>query len=313
MGVLRAFGDESGKEEDPNTDCISLATLIGNRAQWGVLCSLWDEMCQQHGIPYLHMKEIIQGRITGKGPFAKFLNGNELIRLLSDATNCVLMAGLHCRAVAVLTEDLNKVIKRHQLDCDQHAFCLYLNIVMLGTWALNEYPDDPSFDLFLDKVERGHRRVGAAEELYNSDNFSAWRGWPLVVPLGKNANSREHFELQAADLVAWSVRNEFKHLREWMRDIKPTLPPQSYERWSKSAEEWKLRELEQTSKSYPERRTFLIPWAILKDHRRLKEYIYDEERLENHIMRGRQAYPDHRTMVKTILRSGERPLTPSST
>lgn len=314
MTVLSAWADESGKFNDPRLDSTSMAAVIGNQLQWACFRRFWQEMCDSENIPYLHIKELKKGIATGKGPFAKYKDPVELDRLMAAATDCIIHAGLNCRALGVMSADLESVIDKHNLSCRKESFCVYLLVVFLGTWALNSQnyrqKFDPSFHLFLDRVKGGASFVAEAEKLYFEDTFMRWRGWPLVSPLGVKSDSRKILELQAADLVAWSVRNEFKELGPWMRDIKPTLPPKNYKIWTDSHYKYVQNKLDQQEAAFPARRAFYRPWARLRDSRRLVDYIFDLERLEAHIIHGRKTKPDPRVMSLTLKLTGSNPLTP---
>ncbi|MEO5493777.1 MAG: hypothetical protein ABIR08_07095 [Sphingomonas sp.] len=311
MGILRAYADESGKAGAAHG--ISMGSVIGRDDQWANFNKRWPKMLAAHGIPYLHMKEVMGARFTKIGPFAQFLDIQKLDRLMIDASDCIVKSGLYCFANAVYTDDLKRVMKRHRLNVDPYSFMLCFNVVMLGTWALNNYPADPSFHLVLDRLEKGYARVAEAERMYESDTFCSWRGWPAVTPLKQNdrVGSRQMMELQAADLVAWSLRNELVNIREWMRDVKPTLGAREFSEWSKSLREWLSGKLAEQSVTYPERRAFFRPFARLADEQRLHHYFLDEERLEDQIIQGRVTQVNPLAMADAIKQAGRAfPLSP---
>jgi len=313
MGILRAFADESGKASDKKIGYISMAAVIGREEQWIDFAGRWNEFLRYHEIPYLHMKEVVGAMHSKKGVFAKFENPQQLLGLLDEAAKCILNSGLFCCGLSVGTEALKKVLRAHVMKADPYAFTLYQTVVGLGTWALNNYPSDPSFQLILDRIEKGHLLAAQAEKLYSGDVFASWRGWPAVTPMPKNdrRGSREIVELQAADVVAWSIRNQLNHIGRWMREVKPTLswPPGPH--WDDSLLDWLAARNGELADTQLTRVNFLALWARLIDAKALKYYAYDEERLENHIFRHRDMPVNAGLKARTIEQAGrEFPLSP---
>jgi hypothetical protein len=313
MGVLKAYADESGKANDPKCPAISMAAVIGEVQQWHTFSGLWNAMLQKHEIPYLHMKEIIGGRHTKRGVFAKYSDSRLLSELLKDAVGCILQANLYSCAVSVFVDDLEVVLRRHRVHADPLSFTIFLINMSLGTWALNNHPENPSFHLVLDRMEKGTTKIAQAEKLYDESAFLSWRGWPAVTALraDNRQGSRELVELQAADLVAWSVRNHLLDIRYWMQTIKPTIPGYQPEAWNESLQKWLFARLNDQVLVAPEKIVFYRVIEALKIRRRMTNYNYDEERIETHIFKhwNHTVHDDLRKI--TISRAGrETPLTP---
>lgn len=162
-------------------------------------------------------------------------------------------------------------------------------------------------------MEKGTKKIAEAEHLYETDTFSSWRGWPAVTALRPNDNegSRNLLELQAADLVAWTLRFELLNIQYWIRQIKPTLGANQQERWDESLLEWLEGRLREQMMTYPESVLFYRVWHSLKEMGRIVYYPYDEERLENHIMVHRKFMPPAELMERTVRLAGRKyPLTP---
>src|SRR5579864_2086552 len=66
MGML--FADESGHWSDQ--DFIALAGVASSNAGWDALCAEWKILLDKHGIPAIHMKEIMPE--DGKSPAASW-------------------------------------------------------------------------------------------------------------------------------------------------------------------------------------------------------------------------------------------------
>jgi hypothetical protein len=311
MALLRAYADESGKASDVNAKCISFAGVMGTTEQWKKFNRSWGRFLVRKRIPYLHVKEVIRGRRTGKGPFAQFADSGLFARLLIDAATCIISAGLYCRGTSIFVDDLRRVIARHKLTADPYSFTLYQAVISLGTVALNGYPDEPAFHLILDRLEQPTKRLAEAEQLFETDRFNSWRGWPAVTALRPKDRdgSREIVELQAADLVAWVLRRELLYIEEWMRTVKPHLTSDQSQ-WNDSLSQWLHDRVKQDSAEKAERYLAVYVWDLLHKAKLLKHYPYDEERLENHVIRGRTLECDPALKARTIRRAGNFPLTP---
>ncbi len=305
MTVLKAYGDESGKA-DAQCRAISLGAVIGEAPQWDHFNALWSEMLKRHQIEFLHMKDIIGARHTKRGQFARFNDPTNLDALLSEAVSCILASGIYCFGMSVFVDDLKIVLKRHQLQSDPFPFTLYAIVANLGTWALNNHPTSPAYSLTLDRMDKGYQKIAQAVRLYESDKWMSWRGWPEVTALKSNdvKSSRNTLELQAADLVAWTVRNEIVNIERWVRDVKPTLGPLNDERWNNSLANWLRDRIAEQAVTYPERRIFFGVWAKLMDAGVLRYYSYDEERLENHIIKSRAYEIDAKLKEESIVKAG---------
>jgi len=312
MAILRAYADESGKASDVRCRCISFAAAMGTTEQWKHFNRSWARMLKRKDIPYLHMKEVIGGRKTGSGPFAKFASDSELTKLMLDASGCIIGARLVCRGTSMLLDDLQRVLNRHRLNADPYSFTLYQSVVQLGTAAMNTHPTNPAFHLILDRLEQPTKRLAEAEELYESDNFASWRGWPAVTALRPKdrEGSRELSELQAADFVAWILRRNLVYIEEWMRTIKPQIGPMKHEQWGESLRLWIKERAEREGLRHLEAPLSMHIWHLLRSARLLTHYPYDEERLENHVIAGRASEVDANLKAETIARAGAFPLTP---
>lgn len=291
MAILKAYGDESGKSNDPQIDCIAMATVIGTSEQWSDFNERWDLMLKTHDIPYLHMKDIVATKDAKDPLSSKLADPVALDLLMQDASYCIIRAGLQCFANAVWLNDLRNVSDAFGLEIkDPYSFTLYVNVVMLGTWTLNHFSSDPSFQLILDRIERGYRKADLAHQLYQTDSYMAWRGWPLVTPMSPNekAGSREMNELQAADLVAWSLRRNLKLMEEWLRTMKETVPEPDRHR---SLQTWLEAHINDKERTAPHVRAYFRPWACLMDHGVLKFYNFDEDRLKRLFFLRQSEYP----------------------
>lgn len=305
MAILRAYGDESGDTEDPNVTAFAMGALIGEIRHWAAFNRLWGAMLSKHEIPYLHMKEVR----SGKDAFAKYRDLGELRTLMYDALQCIVQSSLVCRAHTIYVPDFKIVLARHKILARPYSFSLYHTVLTLGTWALNSHPYLPAFQLIMDRADKGGTKLDEAKALYDSDTFTAWRGWPAVTilpPKGVEGSSNMP-ELQAADFVTWMVRRQWAYTEEWIRETRPTTRPLN---WQEEQLGWLSAKMERELAVNPEAPIYMMVWAGLLGHQKLKLYTYNEAMLEEHVMKGRKLRCDPILMARTIAQAGPLPLTP---
>lgn len=309
MVALRAYGDESGKENDPNTPIISMGTVMADSGQWALAEQKWNGLLSDYGIPYLHMVEV-KG---GKGDFKQFRKPQRLIRLLDDVANIILECGLVCGSVAVHRKDFQRICKEFDVETNLYYFTLYISCLMMGTIALNNRSSNPSLQIILDRIEKGTSLVAEAERLYCEDQHIAWRGWPLVSALSpQNPEGSKNFAgLQMADVIAWHSRNALLSRWEWFETVKPLLGENNYEVWNVSLDNWLMKRARSFTGDKADYIKFHRVFARLSHNERLKDSSYDYERLKNHIFLNRHKEPPYAARQEAINQCGRVfPLTP---
>lgn len=308
MSILRAYGDESGKAGAGGEQVISLGAVIARNSQWEAFEQQWQAMLKRWEIPKFHMKDFQKARRhpAPSGPYAQFVDVMKLQAILHEAVKIIQDCGIVCRAMAVFVNDLKTVMEREGVSADPYSFTLYAGVSMLGTWALNNQPDDPSFELILDRLEKGHARAAEAEELYRTDQFMSWRGWPVITPLPANGTRGSHniLGLQAADLVAWCVRFQLDNVKQWMMTVKPGLPPLDFKLWDESLQQYLAVRREQQREAYPEGLTYTSVMARLIVSGNLRYYFEDEERLTAHVFKSRSLAAPADAVADAVQKAG---------
>ena len=313
MIALRAYGDESGKATGGGEKVISLGAVIAQSSQWGEFEARWKAMLDKWEIPALHMNEL--SKLSNKNlktseddPYSKFTDVVKLQGLLEDAAEVVQKYSQASRSIAVFVEDLQKIMDQQDIKADPLSFTLYAAISMLGTWALNHRSEDPSFELVLDRLEKGHARAAEAQQLYETDQFMSWRGWPVVTPLSPKGDvgSQKLPGLQAADFVAWSVRFQLDNVKRWMMDVKPTLQPLDFPLWNKSLREYTAARTQEQHSTFPAGPVYTRVFSKLVLSGNLKYYFYDQERLEADILENRSISPPEGLMSDAIKKAGRK-------
>jgi hypothetical protein len=309
MAILRAWGDESGDSADRDPH-FGMGAVIGRQDQWVIFEDLWQKVLDKHEIHELHMKKIVMARNEPpSSPFSKFSDQSLLDSLLSDINKTIAASGIICRAHSVFSDNFESMLNRHGLGSDMYSFCLYQTVLHLGTWALNEHENDPSFELVMDRKDKHVLRESRAKRLYDEDSFASWRGWPQVNILSAKTGrgSRHILPIQAADYVAWLTRRLLRFGEPWLRENIPSGPPGG---WWREFEIWVLQRLTTLKQRFPAEILFFNAAVQLVNQGILMQYFYNEDMLVNHVVQGRQSRPPAAAMAKSIALAGEYPLTP---
>jgi hypothetical protein len=263
MMILRAYCDESGKDEkrDP---FFAYGGFIMPLDEWGKFDEAWGEMLHDHNMPYLHINEL---RHAFRDRPA------ELDAFLTDAVSVILDHQLWAYVAILWRAELREIAASAGLTEDPYAWGIYMTAVMMQT-AVQDTP----FQMVLDRMEQGPKRVGLAEDLFRTDLAHNHRRWPTITPLSPDdeEGSDNIPGLQAADLIVWEARNGTVLKKPWFDEIKPTIPR---EQWTKSLREWRI-----TTRGYDEDMADAYifdrkPLARLRDDRRVRFAHFDGQAL----------------------------------
>lgn len=225
--------DDSGDERDPrHADLFcSLMGLVGTHEAMAEFELAWNVALAAHGIPYLHMKEI--GRcnrtpyeIWQDRPEAKEACLRELIALIAGSS-------LACCGAVVRVPDLARFNRENELHITVYGMCIYAAVVEIG-----QRFKDQDVELFLDRVEKPHKKINEAMEYISTDSFyPGMQDRVRVQPISRGKSARDYPALQAADLVAWEMRRSFSDRADWFTHHKAGDNPRE---WNRSEREWFL-------------------------------------------------------------------------
>lgn len=304
--MIRAYGDESGNAADPNCAELSIGVVIGPESVWEQFNADWENVLQRHGLPHFHMREIVGARRSGKGAFAVISNGRALDALTNDLVQTMVRYRIRAHAASVLKEDYQRVCHNIGEDVDFYAFSLYLSVVMLGTYCLNNYPRDPRFRMIMDKIAGPQKQLRQSRSLYESDKHMSWRGWPSpeIMSAKKEQGAKDLPGLQAADLIAWHYRNESRFIRPWLMEHKPRLGISDHKAWDQSLGEWKRQQIRDNYGDHSDVAITQNVFGALSNQELCKLYAYDYAQLKRHIYDNRDRGPPAHTVVTTIQNAG---------
>jgi hypothetical protein len=200
------FLDESGSFLDHAYVC--LAGYASGDTEWEAFIPEWKTLLQKHGLPALHMKDIVSA--YGKSPAApwpidkKLAMLEEFIFVIRKHVKAGFGVGLkaaHYRGVVKKLEQLGAITKPFQAQV--FCFARIIKLAMLHTLLKSS---EPFVEIVLDDSEQYamkcysylsklKQRNGYVKERISSITFADDSKW---------------YPLQAADILAYAVCNELK-------------------------------------------------------------------------------------------------------
>lgn len=248
--MFQCFFDDSGKDNDLSNRFVVIAGYLAVDEVWGRFQNSWGHLLIKHGLPGIHMREIV-GIARKKGWDTPKLNAvlSEFIGVIREG---LALIGF---GVAVDADEYRNFLaggsKRKLMFGDAHEF-ICSRIVRRVRDRLTEagLHAEQMAILFDQDFELARRRLTLFEHICKRDP-------PLKASLAtlSFADARHYYPLQAADLLAWETRRQIINRTEgkpsaarW-NDLMSALPSGQIEFacgefWNKQLIEEKLPEIE---------------------------------------------------------------------
>lgn len=200
--MIECFFDDSGKESDISQRFVVLAGyMIGG--DWGGFYQAWRHLLIRHGIPQVHMREIL-GLARNKGWDTAKLNDvlREFIGVIKEAK----LIGFGVAVDAAEWRGLSK--ERRRMLGDAQEFCCS-RILRRIMDRLNEagFLNEPLSVTFDQDFEFARRRLTLIDE--TRKRVPQIRRHLVQLSF---ANSQHFYPLQAADLLAWETRRHLANM-----------------------------------------------------------------------------------------------------
>jgi hypothetical protein len=195
--VLQCFFDDSGKESDHTHRFVVMAGYMAG--DWGGFHLAWRSLLLKHGLPYIHMKEIV-GMAQQKGWTLPTLNEvlREFVVAIKQSNLVGFGVGVDMDAWRLLPKETTKRLGVAQVFCCSRVLRRVLDHLQMAAFA-NE-----SIGITFDQdFEFARQRLSLFENI--------WKQQPIVrerVAQLSFAASRHFYPLQAADLLAWETRRQ---------------------------------------------------------------------------------------------------------
>jgi hypothetical protein len=230
MAILKGYADDSR----PGDRIWVVAGYLGNDVKWQVFESEWPILLAKHDIPYFHMKEL--GRQGGA--YAKWhpLKDHyvEIAAFFDDMTALIGRLRLNGFFSIVRISDLERFNAETGLTIEAYPLAAYGCALMIA----GEYRNLTS-EVFFDRVEKAHSKLGRATEYAESDHHSdVVFGNVGLFPLQRGLTFRQLAPLQVADFFAWELQRNHLNADEW--HASPGRPLDDDKRWQ-DFQNWELR------------------------------------------------------------------------
>jgi hypothetical protein len=212
LRMAMIFMDESGHFADQDYFC--LAGYLASDAGWDALCQEWKILLDKHGIPGIHMREIMSE--GGKSPAAKWKMQDKL-NMLSEFI-LVIRKHIHTGfGVSIKAKHYREIIKTVHAELIKtgikkpkqfkaQVFCVARIVRQVLTYFTETLKSDEKLCLIFDDSEHYSmscygfvselkRRNAKAKEMISSITF---------------ADDSVFYPLQCADILAYATCNELK-------------------------------------------------------------------------------------------------------
>jgi len=201
--MLHGFFDDSGKESDAANRIVCIAGYISGSAQlWNGLAELWKHCLLTHGLEWLHMKDFLNPESSEYADLG--WDWDKKRSVLEDFCQAIKMSKIAGFAVALDLEAWRQLppefVKQRGT---AQEFCFSRLLYLLIERLKKSAPDERISILFdCDKQfapVRFQRYITARENIEDAARYLC--GFTIGEP-------RVFLPLQAADLLAWSVRKD---------------------------------------------------------------------------------------------------------
>ncbi len=227
MAILKAYLDESGKDNDPQTPVVSVGGLVGSVEAWGAFEDNWQRRLDRWQIPYLHMKEILN---RGSGPFERFRDDRALMwEMLRDFVSAISSSDLFRVAHMVIKDHVRQFNVENNLCLNCYSLALYGCILEFSL----ENSGVP-IEIVVDKFDKSTQFIQMAKRYCLTDGYYeaelSWVEQSTIIPIGKNESYKDVMPIQAADFIAWELRRSAYGILDFLTRIKSGDDPAGWRR-----------------------------------------------------------------------------------
>jgi Protein of unknown function (DUF3800) len=199
--VIEAYFDDSGKQSDSRYVCI--AGFLAHISYWSDFVVRWDHLLLKHGIPYLHMKELMtsNGEFESIGIEQRHAIINESIKIIKDTMLIGFGAAVDANYWNTLTRKFQKQYGNAQEFCFERILRLIQN-------RINRSGNRDYVSVTFDHdMELSKPRLTRYDNILKRDDWARERFVSICF-----ANSKGYKPLQAADILAWETRKRLENL-----------------------------------------------------------------------------------------------------
>lgn len=195
MAALKAYFDDSGKENDPQHNAISYGGYIGPADAWTGFESKWQAVLTEFDAPYLHMSEFV----PCEQAFISWRDKPEKKKaFLLALIDVIEKSGLEWIAHAIDLGGLRKLNAEFGLSLEAEALALYLCLL-----EMEDRFGETVIEAILDRVDKPNVLIRKAREIAKYESRIRRVGENIDLrAIPKSLSFREVLPLQAADFIA---------------------------------------------------------------------------------------------------------------
>jgi hypothetical protein len=196
--VIEAYFDDSGKETDPAGRFPVVAGYFGDTHWWYEFNARWRHLLNQHGLPYLHMREWL--RMAAERGWSTVKRNTILLEFVDVIRNAHLV-GFGCGVDAEVWLALSA--QRRKAFGNAQEFCFQRIVRRVADRMSNARSREFVSLVFDQDLEYAPPRLQLYRHIKNGDPRVAQ--WFTAISF---ADMRYYEALQAADLLAWQTRRQ---------------------------------------------------------------------------------------------------------
>jgi hypothetical protein len=195
MAALKAYFDDSGKENDPQHKAVSYGGYIGTTDAWTKFEPCWKEVLDKFDAPYLHMKEFV----PCEGAFSGWRDKQEKKAFLIALIDVIEKSGLEWVAHAIDLDGLKKLNREFGLSLEAEPLALYVCFLEIE----DRFGDEVVIEATLDRISKPYVLIKKVRDLAKYESRNKMVGENIdLQPLHKCLTFRDVLPLQAADFIA---------------------------------------------------------------------------------------------------------------
>jgi hypothetical protein len=196
---------------DGNSPVAVAASYVSSKSQWDEFVRTWDEVRQNEGFDYFHMAEFVAPREHGHKPYCEWDNTKKdrVYARLASIINTRVRKGF---AVAVPKDAFDRAAPqdfRDHFANDHYTYAVHCVIGLIAQWR-DQYKIIPPIQYVFDRGSPQAQIKAVWDIIGNEPKHASKYG---LVPNGYGFQDKKFFKpLQAADILAWQMRNHMRRV-----------------------------------------------------------------------------------------------------
>ena len=223
MFEFELYCDDSGT--DGSSPIAVAACYVGSTNQWGEFARNWNGVLRDEGFDYMHMAEFVAKPDAGHKPFCDWDNTKKdrVYRKLVSIINTRARKGF---GVAIPKAAFDAAAPQHFRDHnanDHYTYAVMCCIGMIGAWRA-QYGVTALIQYIFDQGSPQEQISAVWKVIANDPHYAQKFGLgPLPDGYGFR-DMRLSKPLQAADILAWQMRNHLRRLLDKYKSLSLTTP-----------------------------------------------------------------------------------------